>query len=227
MGRRIDFDSHALLTNLMANAIIILTLSLSLWPCLARLIRLGSIPFGYPGRYSWIIVPGHSLESGQPSTDFRARLDRAADLAHRAPHARILILGGVAPGQPRSEAAAGRDYLVTSAIAQERIVLEHASRNTLENFQCAVSTLREHCREGFVLVTNRYHLARSETLARNLGLRTELCPAEIPIVSELLRIRRILWETYLLHWYHVGRIYAVLTDNKAMLTRIHDHGDAD
>lgn len=227
MGRRIDLDTHALLTNLMANAIIVLTLSLSLWPCLARLIRLGSIPFGYPGRYSWIIVPGHSLESGQPSTDFRARLDRAADLAHRVPDARILILGGIAPGQPRSEAAAGRDYLVTQSIAQERIHLEHASRNTLENFQCAVSTLRGHCGKGLVLVTNRYHLARSEILARNLGLRTEPCPAEIDRMPQLLGIRRILWETYLLHWYHVGRIYAVLTGNKAMLSRIHDYADVD
>lgn len=227
MGGRIDLDTHALLTNLMANAIIIVTLSLSLWPCLARLIRLGTIPFRHPDRYSWIIVPGHILESGRPSADFRSRLDRAADLARRAPDAHILILGGIAPGQPHSEAAAGRDYLVTLAIAQERILLERTSRNTLENFQCAVPMLREYCGEGLVLVTNRYHLARSETLARNLGLRTVLCPAEVDRMPELLRIGRILWETYLLHWYHVGRIYAVMTDNKAMLTRISDRGNTD
>lgn len=227
MDGRTDFDAHALLTNLMANAIIVLTLSLTVWPCLFKLIRFGIIPFRYPDRYSWIIVPGHVLESGRPSADFRSRLDRAADLARRAPEARILVLGGVAPGQPHSEATAGREYLDSRAIARERILLEHTSRNTLENFQCAVPMLREHRGEGLVLVTNRYHLARSETLARNLGLKTVLCPAESGRVAGLLGVRRILWEAYLLHWYHVGRIYAVLTGNKAMLTRISDRESAD
>lgn len=220
MDGKIGFDIHALQTNLLANAIILLSGTLTLWICLIRLIVRGSIPFRYPDRYDWIIVPGHALEIDQPSADFRARLDRAADLARRVPDARILILGGVVPGQTHSEATVGREHLRASRITQDRIHLEQTSRNTLENFQCAVPMLRENCERGLVLVTNRYHLARSETLACNLGLRPMLCPAEVRWRPGLYELWRIVWEAYLLHWYHVGRIYAVLTDNKAMLTRI-------
>lgn len=220
MSQRVDWDHAALLTNLLSTALILVTAGLSLLGVTAGVVRAGCGRVPRMTACDWLIVPGHALDAGAPSRDFRARLDRALTLAQALPRARILILGGVVAGQVESEAQAGRAYLVARGIATERIIGEAASRHTLENFQQALPLLAAQGRPALVLVTNRYHLARATTMARNLGLRVEPCPAEAQVRPGLLRPGSVLWEAYLLHWYHTGRLYARLTGNHAMLRRV-------
>lgn len=114
-------------------------------------------------------------------------------------------------------------------MSRRGMLLEEHSRNTLENFQQAALRLRGEARPALVLVTSRYHVARSETMARNLGLRVAVCPAEDHLPFSVGMLCLLVRETYLLHWYHVGRIYAVITGNAAMLERIRGasrHGES-
>ncbi len=219
MSQRVDWDRHALQTNLLANAVVLVSAGLILLVVGAVVLGRGSRTPPLPADCEWIIVPGHALAAGQPSADFRARLARAHQLAVAAPRARVLLLGGVVPGQTRSEAAAGADWLRERGIAAERLVCEDTSRHTLENFQRACALIGAP-QGRLVLVTNRYHLARAATMARNLGLPATLCPAESERLRALARPWRVLWEAYLLHWYHTGRIYARLTGNQGMLARV-------
>lgn len=219
-SRRVDWDRHALQTNLLANAVILLTGCVSLLATVALVVRRGSPAVRRPPACDWIIVPGHALEADAPSGDFRARLDRALALARAEPAARILVLGGLVPGQVCSEAEAGGAYLRARGIAADRITLEDASRHTLENFQRALGLLGDTGDEALVLVTNRYHLARAATMAANLGLRCTPCPAEARWKPRPRLAARIAWEAYLLHWYHVGRLFARLTGNQGMLDRV-------
>ena len=220
MSRRVDWDDAALLTNLLSNALIVVTAGLSLLTVLGIVLRDGCRRTPRIAACDWLIVPGHALEAGDPSADFRARLERALGLAHSLPRARILVLGGVVPGQVKSEAQAGTEYLVARGVAVGRIAGEATSRHTLENFQRALPLLAQRQQQTLVLVTNRYHLARAATMARNLGLQVELCPAEARPWPGLLRVWSVLWESYLLHWYHTGRLYAQLTGNHGMLERV-------
>jgi uncharacterized SAM-binding protein YcdF (DUF218 family) len=163
---------------------------------------------------SAIAVPGHQLENGKISADYRLRLDRAAALYKNSNNTVIRIIGG-RPNLGISEARAGNQYLVQQGIPDTAISMEETSTNTLENMK--------HSREWFegfdevVLVTNRYHLERLQTLASGLALITRPCAAE---ESVDLPLNKLLTETIFLHWYWAGRVYATVTRNQRMLDKI-------
>ena len=161
-----------------------------------------------------IAVPGHQLENGKISTDYQLRLDRAATLYQSSNNTVIRIIGG-RPHQGISEASAGRQYLLELGVPSSAITMEEISTNTLENMK--------HSRNWFagfdevVLVTNRYHLERLQTLASGLELTTRPCAAE---ESVDLRLSKLLTETLFLHWYWAGRVFATVTRNQRMLDKI-------
>ena len=163
---------------------------------------------------SAIAVPGHQLENGKISSDYQIRLDRAAVLYKSSNNAVIRILGGC-PYLGISEALAGSQYLVQQGIPDTAISMEEASTNTLENMK--------HSRDWFagfdevLLITNRYHLERLQTLASGLELTTRPCAAE---ESVDLQLNKLLTETLFLHWYWAGRVYATVTGNQRMLDKI-------
>ena len=167
-----------------------------------------------------IAVPGHQLENGNITADYQSRLDRAATLYFESENdlvsgpAVIRIIGG-RPHFGISEAQAGRQYLIEKGIPDTAISMEETSTNTLENMK--------HSRDWFVdfdevvLVTNRYHLERLQTLANGLTLTTRTCAAEETFD---LPLNKLLTETLFLHWYWAGRLYATVTRNQRMLDKI-------
>ena len=161
-----------------------------------------------------IAVPGHQLENGKISADYQLRLDRAASLYRESDDAVIRIIGG-RPHLGISEARAGNQYLLEKGIPATAITMEETSTNTLENMK--------HSRDWFagfdevVLVTNRYHLERLQTLASGLTLTTRPCAAEETLD---LPLSKLLTETLFLHWYWAGRVYATMTRNQRMLDKI-------
>lgn len=215
-------DRQGLQTNLLANALILLTAGLSLLPALHRVWRLARSPARLPDACggAWVVVLGHALESGRPSREFRTRLGTAFRVARACPGARMLVLGGCAPDQSVSEARVGQSHLCGLGMEAGRIHLEEHSRHTLENFHRALPLLADQAQVPVILVTSRYHLARSVTMAHNLGLNVFPYPAQIGWRPEKRVLMGILWEAYLLHWYHVGRLFARATGNAEMLARV-------
>lgn len=164
------------------------------------------------------IVLGKRLSGGRVCGDYRARLDRAGlFLAHDA-SAHLMLLGGMTGGGDISEAEAGRRYLIERGCDGRRIAVEAHSRHTLENLRKARAWLPG--KEAFALITSRYHLARSEALARGLGMHPVLCPAEADFAMNPRAVLRLAGEAFLLHWYHTGRLWSHLTRNRRMLERI-------
>lgn len=172
-----------------------------------------------PAAGARILVLGRRLPGdGQPEAEFRARLVRAAALHAAVPGAEIVLLGGApAPGRP-GEAAAGRDWLIARGVPATAIRTDDRSRHTLENLCCY--------RAGFptaggplLLVTSRYHVARSRRMAAGLGLACQVCAAEAPRRAAL-RPFRLLREAFLLQWYVAGSRFAALSGNARMLARI-------
>ena len=217
-------DYQAMGTNVLSNLVLLVTFGVTFFWVLVRILRLARRRAPTVPRPDWIVVPGHALEHGAPSREFRLRLRRAMRLLRQAPGARLLLLGGQAPGQPRSEARVGLDYLRDRGVPAERVVLEERSRNTLENFQQALPWLAERGTRKVLLVTSRYHLARACAMAGNLGLRVCPYPADLRWRWRRTLGLRLLWEAYLLHWYYAGCIYARLTGNRAMLARVQRGG---
>lgn len=168
----------------------------------------------------WLLVLGMRLRDGRITPDFARRLDRASELLRRHAGCKAVLLGGVTGSDPRSEALAGREYLVARGIAPGRVVIEDRSRHTLENLLEARKLLAGAEGEAPLLISNRFHLARSGAIAAGLGMRHRLCAAETELSLSPLTLLRLLKESYFLHWYYVGRSWARWTANRKMLGRV-------
>lgn len=167
----------------------------------------------------WILVLGRQLLGSAVTLDFAARLDRAAAVAAAQPQARVLVLGGRTSEGPFSEAAQGRNYLLQRGLAAERIHMEDGSRHTLENLQQARGLLGDEPGR-IMLITSRYHLARSQILAAAQGLPVHPCAAESGFDWNLRSLTRLLQEGFYLHWYWVGRLWVGLSRNDKSLARL-------
>jgi len=197
--------------------LILLTLGLSYLLVLAHVFRSGRRA-ATDGQFDKVLVLGKTLKGGQVDQDYRLRLDRAAALLESNSGVRLILLGGQTDPAWVSEARAGSDYLQQRGIPEQVILLEEASRHTLENLRHARDMIENEGSKRVGLVTNRYHLARSQIIARGLNLKVEPVAAEEsnwpgPIVS-------LLSEAYLLHWYLTGRYLAHWTRDKISLDQI-------
>lgn len=165
-----------------------------------------------------LLVLGLQLQQGRCSEGFRQRLQRARHLLESGAGEAVYILGGVtSPGAP-SEAAAGREYLLSQGCDGDRLFLEERSRHTLENLQHIRELLGEEL--DFTLITSRYHLARSAAMARGMGLLPHLCAAEEALHLNPRIVGRLISESFLLHWYYSGLYWARLVGDRQSLDRI-------
>jgi len=168
-----------------------------------------------------IVVLGMRLDAaGEPTAGYVARLDRAMVLWQQAGDSTIIILGGrTAPGA-RTEADAGAAWLRARGVPADRIDIEDRSRHTLENLQHYRERFPVRTAEQVLLVTSRFHLARSSMLAAGLGIPHSLCAAEASRLAAFRDLPRMLTEALLIHWYMTGRCFARLTGNQRMASRI-------
>jgi uncharacterized SAM-binding protein YcdF (DUF218 family) len=208
------------LTLAVSNLVIIATCGLSwLWQ-VARVHRVASLAPANRAKVEVAVVLGFRLHENHVCPEFAMRLDRARSLYVRGIARRILVVGGRMGHSRLSEAEAGRLYLAARGIPDEAILREEYSRHTLENLRYARAAIEGCGERGFLLITSRYHLARSAALAQGLGLRPTLCPAEDRLGLDILTFLRLCREAWFLHWYVVGRAWARLTGDHRSLARI-------
>lgn len=164
-----------------------------------------------------LLVLGVKLQDCRPVADFRLRLRRASSLLQQGHPGPVYILGGETSPGCGSEAACGRDFLLAEGVDTSLLHLEDRSRHTLENLRFIRAMLDG--REA-VVITNRYHLARTGALAKGLGMPHRLCAAEDRWQPGLRNGAKLLREAFFLHWYYSGAIWARLVADRASLERI-------
>lgn len=139
----------------------------------SRLFSLGLEPQQVPPVQA-IVVLGSGTEKGQPRPVLAARLDTAAELAKRQPHALIAVCGGVDWGETESEAEVMARYLQQRhGIASERLVLEKLSTSTELNLQLSRPLLAERglaANAPWALVSSDFHLMRAVQMAQRQNL---------------------------------------------------------
>lgn len=167
----------------------------------------------------WVVVLGARLRHDRVAAGHARRLRRAAALYRADPRRRILLVGGHTGGSA-SEAERGREFLRGLGIPESSLFIEDQSLNTLDNLRHARRLLADNRERPFVLVTSRYHLARSQALAQGLGLQPVLCAAEEHPRRDLATLGRIGLEAWYLHWYTVGKHWSRWTRNRHSLARI-------
>jgi len=171
-----------------------------------------------PGRPRTLLLFGKRCQDGEPDADFRARIERAGQWALTGHCRRILLLGG-GPAPTEAEIAAGA--LRAAGLPEGiELILEHESRDTLQNLRHARGLLAAQGEPLPVLLSSRYHLARCALLARNLGIRHELCAAEDRLRLTSSVFGRLLSESLFMLWIDLGARWARLIGHRRMLAKV-------
>ncbi len=206
-------------TLLLSGLVILLTGGLSWLLVTARVTQVALRTSNLIAPVDWIMVLGRHLLGSAVTLDYAARLNRAAAVAAAVPQAKILVLVGDTSEGPFTEAEQGRRYLIQRGISAERIHTEDRSRHTLENLQQALTVLGDEPGR-LLLITSRFHLARSKTMAAGFGISVQPCAAESEFHWSPGSVARLSMEGLYLHWYWVGRLWSMLTRNHKSLARI-------
>jgi len=127
---------------------------------------------------STVIVLGARVYGDRVSRALKGRLDAAIEYLNDNPDSPCIVSGGQGKNEIVSEASVMYRYLTENGIAKDRIYMEDASTDTLENLKYSRKILEEQkLPEEVALATNDYHAYRAKQYARREGLTAEVIPA--------------------------------------------------
>ncbi|HTL97706.1 MAG TPA: YdcF family protein [Holophagaceae bacterium] len=169
-----------------------------------------------------ILVLGRKLKDDAPTAVFEARLAHGEALWRAGLAPRILVAGGLTGSATRSEAEAGRVWLLARGLPAEAVLTEDQSQHTLENLFLVRETLRSRGWRTLLLVSDPLHLTRASAFARGLGLDARRAPARAcpPSEGSLGWWKRAVFEAFFLHWYRTGLLYSRLIGSRRQLERV-------
>lgn len=159
------------------------------------------------GEEPYMVILGARLYGSVPSPALQNRLNKAAAYLLDHPEMRVVVSGGMGPGETTTEASAMAAFLRRQGIDSHRILLEDRSVNTLENLRFSLDRIQEAHPDGLdaapavVVVTNGFHVLRSKMLARRLGMQPTALAAKTPpsfVVKGYLRESMALVKSFLL-----------------------------
>ena len=141
-----------------------------------------------------ILLGGGIDKDGKLPKSVISRVEKAAEYLNKNPESICVVTGGTLKWLPYPEAPELKNQLVKRGVATERILVEDQALDTIQNFQLSCKMLEEfkHATTEEILntstavVTSRYHLRRSERLARRMGFKNiKGIPAGCPAVYVL------------------------------------------
>ena len=124
------------------------------------------------------LVLGAAVLGDEPSPVLVERLRHAQQLFEVGDVRTIVVTGGRSPEDELSEAEASRDWLVAQGVPADAIVLENASRTTLENFQLARPILEAHQLGSVLVVSDPLHMRRAMLIAERVGISAAPSPTQ-------------------------------------------------
>lgn len=116
-----------------------------------------------------IVVLGAAQYNGRPSEVFRARLDHALALYQEGYAPVIVLTGGKQPGDTYTEAETGEQYLLDRGVPASALRFENEGRDTWQSMQGVADELEGSEVESLLIVSDGFHLLRTELMARELG----------------------------------------------------------
>ncbi|HWE89472.1 MAG TPA: YdcF family protein [Pseudonocardiaceae bacterium] len=159
------------------------------------------------GHADVILVLGAAEYDGTPSSVLQARLNHADTLYQQGVADQIITVGGRRPGDAYTEAEAGQKYLSKLGVPAGRLTEVNTGNDTLTSLQAAAAVLRDRGWSTAVLVSDPWHMFRSEIMAGDSGIDVWTSPTHSgPVVrsreTQMLYIGR---ETAALLFYRATR----------------------
>ena len=125
-----------------------------------------------------ILVMGAAQFDGRPSEVLLARLDQAKSIFKAGLAPRIYTIGGGAPGDRTTEAAASRTWLINNGISKKNILAIATGRDTLTSTKAYVEQMRKAKFSSVVIVTDPYHCYRAIKMAKDRGIKSTCSAVE-------------------------------------------------
>jgi uncharacterized SAM-binding protein YcdF (DUF218 family) len=131
-----------------------------------------------------IVVLGAAQYNGRPSPVLRARLNHALSLYRDGLAPRIIVTGGMGPGDTTSEATVGRRFLVAHGVPQEAVVVQAQGRSTQASMTAVGEWLEREGLRRIILVSDPFHMFRLRMEARRTNLEAYTSPTEDSPISD-------------------------------------------
>jgi len=158
---------------------------------------LTQVAFDVPSHSSEVIVIlGAAQFDGRPGPVLKARLKTARDgyLKNLAPA--IITVGDGAPGDRTTEAASGKDWLVSKGIPKSRIIAVDQGRETYASTLAYTAVMKSLDLESALIVTDPFHCLRSTSMANDQGIRARCLPTAYGLANiDNSSLRYLLRET--------------------------------
>ena len=150
---------------------------------------------------SYLIVLGAAVHGDRPSLSLYHRLTSALEYLEQYPNSKAVLSGGQGNGENISEALCMHDWLVSSGIEEERLIMEDRSTSTMENLMFSMEKLKENggTPDDVAILSSNYHLYRAKEMARSLGMEPAgvCCVPGYPIYTLGMFIREAFGLTHL------------------------------
>lgn len=131
-----------------------------------------------PVKSDFILVMGAAQFDGRPSEVLLARLDQAKSIFKAGLAPRIYTIGGGAPGDRTTEAAASRTWLINNGVSKKNILAIAKGRDTLSSTKAYVEQMRKAKFSSVVIVTDPYHCYRAIKMAKDRGIKSTCSAVE-------------------------------------------------
>ena len=141
-----------------------------------------------------IVVLGAAQYDGRPSPQLQARLDHAFTLWQSGVAPVVMVTGGKLPDDRFTEAETSKRYLVELGVPEAAFMTENSGRSTHESLESASAMLLDAGLDDVVLVSDPYHLKRSDLIADGFGLDARVNATPTSVVTGWTSVRRHLEE---------------------------------
>lgn len=130
----------------------------------------------------YIVVLGAGLWGESPSLALLERLEEGTKVIKENPNTKIVVSGGMGPGETITEAEAMKRYLVKNGVEEGRIIKEDKSRSTSENMEFTKKVIESIDNKKDIkirVITNNFHMFRARLLAKHYGFNAYGSPATL------------------------------------------------
>ena len=125
-----------------------------------------------------IVVLGAAQLDGRPGLVLEARLTEAKRIYDLGLASKIITVGGGAPGDRTTEAAAGRNWLMRNGIRYANIKAIEVGRDTLSSTKAYAAEMRDRGFKNVIIVTDPFHCLRAITMANDRKLIATCSPVK-------------------------------------------------
>ncbi len=149
------------------------------------------------------LVLGAKTQDNVMSNALRARVDYAIELYQTGQVGAVIFTGGFRdkdPAREQSESALARDYAVQRGVPTQRIWIEQRSTTTLENLREAQAIVNAQGFAQVALVSDRWHLARAQAMARDLDLPVVPAPTPYSVYRSPWHQAKFIWRELWTRW---------------------------